>query len=296
MLRLERPFRLFDGSQTRAASFAQRKASFNKFMEGSFKEGFKAAINKGNKYNFWVGVSYLIGKTVALFSKTPDPYNPKPHTMWDTIREKYTFRLSSVIEGVAASTLIYDRLKNQKITLVKGGKTYPDFLGATGGGLFVSGFLIRLFAKFGVKEVNMDELNAHISDSLAKVPADKLPQAIAETTAFIKEHFKDKQTNAYHKMRVKETPEFGQIYNHLVTDLYRDHGISVMPQLTNNKPQATTIAAVPAATTPVPENMAKESKFADAAPKKSPTAGIQPKSLTERATAPQEAATAHGVA
>lgn len=159
------------------------------------------------------GMSYLGGKTLALFSKVPDPYDQEPHSWLDTFREKYVFRLSSAIEGVAATALAYKGFAKEKITI--GGKETPDFLGGTGGALFATAFLVRYFAKFGVNNVNMDELYAHVADSLAQVPPNELPQLIAESAATIKEHFKD------------QNMDYGKVYTQMMTDLYRYHHIAL---------------------------------------------------------------------
>lgn len=197
----------------------------------SLQAGLKEAINPDG-FNRAIGVVYLIGKTVGLFAKVPDPYDPKPLTSWDSIREKALFKTSTVIEAGADSIMLYDRLKNKKINL--GGAQYPDYIGAAGSGIFIGAYGFRWFAPFGVKEMNLEELDAHIADGLAKVPPEKLPQLLADTTAYLTDHFKDKGLG------------FASIYQQLSDDLARYHHIHLphaAPPLTPPTPDI--VAAVP---------------------------------------------------
>jgi hypothetical protein len=190
------------------------KKSASKIGQGAIKEGFKEAFNK-DKFSGWTGVAYLAGKSIALFSKVPDPYNEKhKHTWVDTVREKYLFRVSSGTEAVAAGLLAYNGLTQKKI-FYKDKLQSRDWPGGIGGLLFMSGLVIRMFAPFGTRELNHKELTAHITDGLAQVPVDKLPQATAAAAAFLTDHFKDKKA------------EFGKIYTELATDLYRYHNIAM---------------------------------------------------------------------
>jgi hypothetical protein len=91
----------------------------------------------------------------------------------------------------------------------------PDFIGGLGGIIFAIGYTIRFFAPLGTREVNMDEVNAHATDALSKVPQDKLPQAMADSAAFLADHFKDKGL------------KFGTAYTKLADDLYRYHNIAM---------------------------------------------------------------------
>lgn len=185
-------------------------------------EGLKAGIKEGfnpDSFSGYTGAAYLAGKSIALFSKVPDPYdNTHKHSTIDTIREKYLFKLSSATEAVAAGLLAYNGLTQKKI--LSKGKLVRDWPGGIGGMLFMSGLVIRMFAPFGTKELNMRELNAHITDSIAQVPIDKIPQATADTAAFLTEHFKDK------KFR-NQNVEFGKTYTELAADLYRYHNIAL---------------------------------------------------------------------
>lgn len=143
-----------------------------------------------NPVTYNVGLITLAGKVTSLFSKETDPFNPKKHTVLDTIREKVTFPLSSVIEGAAAAWMAYDRFAKQKVMLF--GKERPDYFGGVGNLVFVGGYVIRFFAPYGSREVNMPELTAHISDSLAKMPREQLPQLVMESAKDLKQHFKNK--------------------------------------------------------------------------------------------------------
>ncbi len=236
---------------------------------------FGIAYNYEDQFTGRAGLAYLIGKTVAFFSKVPDPFDPKPHTWVDTMREKVLFRISSATEAVAAATIAYDRYRTRRIILPqwkifgsKAGTVTRDWFGVTGGVLFMGGLVIRIFAPFGSKVMNMEELNAHITDGLARVPREKLPQLIIETAASIKEHFKDK------------VPEMSQIYTQLATDLYRYHHISL--------PEGAAKTALAAETEKDQDTATKI--FANDDLKKSPVlAGLQrPASHQEKAAMPSQ--------
>jgi hypothetical protein len=176
-----------------------------------------------DKFTLWAGMAYVTGKTLALASKTPDPYDPKPHSVLDTIREKYVFRASTLIETAAAGIISWDRFANRKIKFPDKafipaslrGAEKPDFVGGIGGALFVAAFAMRFFAPFGVKRIDMEELQAHIADSIAKTPPDKLTQLMADTASTVKEHLKDKDLS------------YGEIFTGMMTDLYRYHHIAL---------------------------------------------------------------------
>lgn len=186
--------------------------AFAKLREGNIAEAISIGRNKDH-LKFYAGLGYLVGKTIALFTKVKDPYDPKPHTWLDTIREDVLFKAGSLIEAGAGSAIAINGFTHGKIDI--GGKQMPDYAGGVGGLMFATGYLIRFFAKFGEKQMNMEELHAHISDSLSKVPPDKLPQLMADCAASIKDHFKDKPL------------EFGKIYSQIMTDMYRYHHIAL---------------------------------------------------------------------
>lgn len=217
-------------------SFAQ--ANKNGILK-SLGAGAKAAFNHQDRATGYVGLAYIAGKSLALTSKIPDPYDPKPHTTVDTVREKVVFPTSSVIEAGAAGYLAYDRLFKRKIGYTKIAnavepmvsyftKNTPawlakmknpefktrDWFGGVGGALFTAGLAIRVFAPFGHKEVDLNELNAHMVDGLAHVPPDKVPNLIADYSAFLTEHFKGKV-------------QFGEVYKEIADGLYRYHQIAL---------------------------------------------------------------------
>ncbi len=186
---------------------------------------------------FYSGIAYIVGKTIALGSKIPDPYDTKPHTMLDTVREKMLFKVSTAIETTAAATLAVNGLKAGKATpqnpegarLFTRNRDYwipeamkhqkfitRDWFGAAGGALFTGGLTIRFSAPFGTRVVDMKELTAHMAAALAQVPSDKLPQLVADSAMAIKAQFPD-QPHA-----------FGSIYASLALELERYHQIKIL--------------------------------------------------------------------
>ena len=195
----------------------------------SITQAFSAAKNP-NKNTVWVGMAMLTGKFVSLLSKEPDPYSEKPPTWLDWFREKVTFKLSSVIEGGAATWMTYDRLRfNRSVwgqKAVNAGAEpsiwkHSDLLGAAGNIVFMGGYGIRFTAPYGTREVNMRELYAHLSEGLAKVEPEKLPQLVLETAIGLHQHFKDKPAN-------KKNPlDLPSIYARLVDELEQYHHIKL---------------------------------------------------------------------
>lgn len=163
----------------------------------------------------YAGLSSIFGKTVALTSAIPDPYNPKPATWLDHIREKISFLAGGLIEITSFSALAYDcffNTKGKKNGFVIQGKPQRDWLGGIGASMFVSGYIVRLWAKFGERHVDMKELFAHTSDTLAHVSPEKLPQLMANSAASLAEHFEK-----------GGGPLFASIYSGLVDDMSRHH-------------------------------------------------------------------------
>jgi len=208
--------------------------------EGSFgtklMAGVKAARNKEGLL-FAAGMGWLVGKTIGLGSKIPDPYNPKPHTTLDTIREKFLFKISTTFEILGAGTLMVTAFKPGKVTAENpnGVKLFTrernywvpeafksekfiqrDWFGALGGLFFTTGLSTRYVAPFGTREVDTKELCAHIANGLAKAPADKLPQLVADSALAIKTQFPDQPL------------EFGAIYTSLVHELEHYHHITLL--------------------------------------------------------------------
>lgn len=216
-----------------------------RLTEGGFGSKMKAGViaagknfhNGHDKLIFYSGIAYLVGKTIALCSKVPDPYDPKPHSTLDYIRENVLFKMSTAIETGAAATLALNGLKPGKQTPAnpEGVRLYTrnrnywvpeifkhhqfvtrDWFGALGGGLFTGGLLIRFAAPFGKREVNLKELYAHVAQGLAQVPAEQLPQLVADSATAIKAQFPDRAL------------EFGAIYAGLVQELQRYQHITIL--------------------------------------------------------------------
>lgn len=212
----------FFGSLAMAFPVANWKKGAQTLSQSGMKTAYQVAKNP-DTWTRRAGLAYVAGKLLGIAAKTPDPYNPKPHTWLDNIREKYLFRSSTVVEAVAASAIAYDRFSNRKIKIPDRGfvpksirgTTQPDFIGGIGGLLFVAAFAARFFAKFGVRAVDMEELEAHIADSIAKTPPEKLPQLMAETASTVKENLKDTDVS------------YGEIFTQMMTDLYRYHHIAL---------------------------------------------------------------------
>jgi hypothetical protein len=159
----------------------------------------------------YTGLSSIVGKTVALTSKIPDPYNPKPHTWVDQFREKASFLTGGLIEVTSFTVLAYDAF-TRKNGLLIGGKVRRDWLGGIGASMFTLGYIVRSWAKFGERTVNMDELCAHASDTIAKTSPEKVTQLLANTAASLAEHFKDRPTAG-----------FAAIYTQLANDFSYYH-------------------------------------------------------------------------
>jgi len=250
----------FDGNPVRSTS--HWAAGFKNLSKGKLSEALHSVKNT-DKFTLYAGSAWLTGKTIAFFSKVPDPYNPdKPDKdSWrgrlDRIREKYLFKISTVTEALGASTVAYDRLVSRTVNMPKSklipthfptwdfipktfpkleflpkalqpknagaplrgmeirGAKVPDFIGSIGGILFAAAFVMRFNAPFGVREVNMEEVNAHVADGLALVSPDKLPQATAEAAAFLSEHLKNQKVG------------FADEYTKLTNELYRYHNIAL---------------------------------------------------------------------
>lgn len=176
-------------------------------------QGRNDSLKNPNPVTYKAGLITLLGKFTSLCSKEPDPYNPKPPTFLDKIREKITFRASSIIEAIGAYMMMMDRFKNQKIEI--NGRPIRDYPGGIGNAVFIGGYAVRLFAPYGSLEVNMKELTAHLSDSLAKVPREKLPELVAQTAIDLKHHFKEK------------APDLSKLYLDLAADLKNHHNIEL---------------------------------------------------------------------
>jgi hypothetical protein len=199
----------------------------------------------GNPLRQWTGLLSMGGKTLALGSKFDDPYNPSKRSWLDGIREKFTFVTGGLVEAGAFSLLAYDaffktRIPEHKedINKVRGIK-WPkkianwlrvpqhengmhltrDWLGGVGAAMFVTGYIVRSWAKYGERSTDMKELYAHASDMLAQLPPEKIPQILADTAADICANFKgDKPI------------DFSTVYAALAQDLERYHPRSLATQ------------------------------------------------------------------
>lgn len=181
---------------------------------GSLRTAFNEMRNP-NPVTFGAGLITLLGKFTSLTASEPDPYNPTPPSLLDRFRQKIAFRLSSVIEGIAAIWMTHDRFTKQKISI--GGKQMPDYLGGTGNAVFVGGYGVRFTAPYGSREVNMPELYAHIGLGLSKLSAEDLPEATVRMATQLHQHF--------HK---PELP-VSEIYAALVNELHTKHHRRVEP-------------------------------------------------------------------
>lgn len=197
-----------------------------------------------HKLRVYAGLGSIVGKTMALGSKVPDPYNPAPKSWLDPIREKFAFLGGGLVEAGAFSAYAYDCFFNTKPGTKGGargimfnGEHHRDWLGGIGGSMFVAGYIVRSWAKYGERNVDMEELYAHVSDTLAKVTPEKLPQLLADTAAEIKNHFKE-----------RTDLDFGTIYTELTNDLKRYHHIDIHTLLENQQE------------TPKPDIMAKDAE------------------------------------
>jgi hypothetical protein len=162
-----------------------------------------ANIKNDNPATYNAGLLTLLGKFTSLASKEPDPYNPTPPTGLDKFREKITFPLSSVIEAAGAAIMAKDAYAKK------------DTAGAIGNLIFIGGYGIRFFAPYGSLEVNQKELHAHITDSLAKLPPEKIPSLLAETAVNLQQHFG------------KKSPDIASLYAKLEADMLKYHQIDV---------------------------------------------------------------------
>ena len=215
------------------------------------------------KLRVYAGVSSIFGKTVALTSAIPDPYNPKPPTVLDHLREKGSFLAGGLIEITSFSALAYDSFAHTKGTkngLTIGGKQHRDWLGGVGASMFVMGYIARLWAKFGERNVNMNEIYAHVSDTLAETPPEKVPQLLANTAASLTEHFQDKPGLT-----------FATIYTNLANDLTQFHTRSKTPNAliykANNDKKPTALPPVAAAEMPANRVVAGTAETAPLAPR-----------------------------
>jgi hypothetical protein len=178
------------GSVSLAFPITQWSAAFKTLKETKSASQTYGALRNSNPVTYGVGLLMLLGKFTSFASKEPDPFNPKPMGVIDVFREKIAFRLSSIIEGGAATWMAHDCFKNRTIHI--GGKQRPDYFGGAGNVVFIGGYGVRLAAPYGTREVNMKELYAHAATALAAAPPEKLPDLLAQTAVSLKQHFHNK--------------------------------------------------------------------------------------------------------
>ena len=179
---------------------------------------YKAVRN--NRLLELAGLGYILGKTVAWFSKVRDPYDDAPHSWVDRFREDWLFKSGSVIESAAGVAIATQAFKDKRIALgASDGVLKPrrDWLGVVGGSLFAIAYIARLFATFGMKDINVNEIIAHTSDTLAKTSVEQLPQLTADAAATLTEHFADKKMS------------YGQVYSLLRNDMLQFHPTLMQP-------------------------------------------------------------------
>ncbi len=218
------------------------------FNEGGFEAGYSAHRNP-DMVAHAVGITSMLGKTIGLGSKVPDPYDPKPHGMLDKFREKVPFKLGGWMEAAGWATMAAHILKSKKP-----GKPYEasQVLSAIGFAMFTTAYIIRTQAPYGKMKFDMEELNAHIVDTLAHLPPDKLPQLLADTAASVTEHFKDKNLN------------FGEVYTQLISDLYRYHHIAIKNNMIDDKSHTIVQEAIPVQPIlDLDKDLTKKASFAD---------------------------------
>jgi len=160
------------------------------------------------------GMTSVVGKTVALASTIPDPYNPAPEGFIGKLRSHYSFIAGGIIEAAAFTGLAVDSFKTgpeyNKSGIQFRGKHMKDWLGVVGASMFVVGYITRLFAKYGTRHVDMRELYAHAGQTLAKVPDSELPKAVADVAANLTGHFKG-----------EDNLDYSTVYSNLYNELCR---------------------------------------------------------------------------
>lgn len=239
---------------------AHWKKGVQQLGAGKFGEAYKTIANK-DQFTRNAGLAYLFGKSIAFGAQVPDAYSGEPHTAVDTTREKILFPASSMIEAVAAGLIAYNGLFKRKINwnqkfmpkALHFGET-RDYLGGIGGLLFTTGLIIRIFAPFGKKELDMQEISAHISDTLSKTPPEQMPRLLADSAATVFEHSKDSGAT------------FGSIFASMANDMSQHYHIAL------NAPANANASAQVAGQQPQ-EPAQEAASFASRAPRKTDEAG-----------------------
>lgn len=149
--------------------------------------GFAAKTNRIEKSKFWTGAAILTGKTLSVNADTPDPYSNTKPGFFGKLREKVFFNLGGFIEMGSYARIAFENFKGLQDETGR-----PNYFRATGFSMFTLGYLIRSFAKSGVREMDFKELYSHTVDSLAKIPADKRQEALTRAATQITNDFSDK--------------------------------------------------------------------------------------------------------
>ncbi len=197
-----------------ALAFPANRVKWAALKSKSLPQAYEMARNESTLAHL-AGLTSVAGKTTSLMAQTEDPYDTKPKSALENFREKIAFRAGGWMEAGAFGTLTYDALTNPNRRIVFRGKEYRDYVGGLGSALFTARYVVRNWAKFGEKQIDMDEVYAHTTDALAKMPKEKLSQLLASTAAAITSHFKDKNL------------DYGEVYTRLMNDLYSYHKITV---------------------------------------------------------------------
>jgi hypothetical protein len=217
------------GATSLAFPFPNMPKALSLLMQGQPYEAFQAAKNP-NDVTFQAGIATLAGKFISLAAKAKDPYSPEERNVVDVFREDIAFKASSVIEGAAAGYMMLNRLNfienkengmpslNEDGTPKKNELKFAknDYLGAAGNAIFIGGYGIRFTAPYGSLDVDMPHIYAFISDCLAQVPHEKIPETLMASAANLKQHFADNHDLS-----------FTDIYAAISEDLYNHHGIDV---------------------------------------------------------------------
>jgi hypothetical protein len=196
---------------------------WNLLTAGEPMAAYKAVRN--TKLLEMAGLGYIFGKTIAWFSKVRDPYDDAPHSWVDRFREDWLFTTGSIIESAAGVAIATQAFKNKTIAFGSSNgamKPHRDWLGVTGGAMFAIAYIARLFAKFGTKNIDVNEVIAHTSDTLVKTPSEQLPQRTAEIAATLTDHFADKKIS-YGEIYSRLRNDFLQFYPTVLPSAKRQH-------------------------------------------------------------------------
>ena len=160
-------------------------------------------------------LAMLFGKTLALTGHVEDPYGPANDNWLNKIR-KHFFVTGGLSEAIGTTAMGLDACKQYMADPVAHAQKKYFIAGHA---LFVLGYIIRSWAKLGVRELDMDELTAHVSDTIARLPPKEQRQVVADISGMLKSHFNQE----------KNPVEFHEIYDRIVQNLRAHHGITIIP-------------------------------------------------------------------